>query len=67
MKEILEYNGNISMVCFWAQELLGYYFSILHRSKSMMGDVDAISRRFGPLIAFHIRTALLLSNDYRDR
>ena len=33
MKEILDYNGNVSMVYCWAQKLLGYHFSILHQSK----------------------------------
>ena len=63
LKEILECNGNISMVCCWDQKLLGYYFSILHRSEHVMRDIDAISRWFGPLIAFHIFTASLLSNE----
>ena len=51
VKEALEYDGNISMVCRWAQELLGYHFTVLHRSKHMMRDVDALTRRFGPLVA----------------
>ena len=48
------------MICRWAQELLGYHFTVLHRSQSMMRDVDALSRRFGPLIVQHINTADIL-------
>ena len=31
IKQILDYDGDISIVCRWAQELLGYDFSIVHR------------------------------------
>ena len=53
VKEILEYEGSIPMICRWAQELLGYQFSVIHRHKRMMADVDALTRRVGPLIATH--------------
>ena len=42
------------MVHRWAQELLGYDFTILHRPAKMMVDVDALTRRFGPSIAQHL-------------
>ena len=31
IKEILDYDDPIVMIYRWAQELLGYHFSILHR------------------------------------
>lgn len=60
MKEILEYDGVIYMICRWAQDLLGYHYSIIHRCERMMKDADAISRRFGPAIAAYIQAAALL-------
>ena len=47
------------MMCRWAQELLGYHFSILHRLGRMMIDVDGLSRRLGPIIAHHLCVAAL--------
>ena len=47
IKEILEYSGSIPMVMRWAQELLGYHFSVIHRPASMMEDVDSLTRQFG--------------------
>ena len=47
IKEILDYCGSITVVSRWAQELLGYDFSIIHRCYKMMRDVDALSRRHG--------------------
>ena len=61
MKEILDYSGEIHMVYCWAQELLGYHFSIIYRCDRMMRDVDAISRRFGPSIASYIRAAAVFT------
>ena len=59
VKEILEYSGNISMIQRWAQELLGYHFSVIHRPARMMVDVDALSRRYGKPIATHIAVACI--------
>ena len=56
----LKYDGNIPMICRWAQELLGYQFSIIHCHKRMMVDVDSLTRRFGPLIAYHCFIAAIL-------
>ena len=50
------------MVCRWAQERLGYNFTIVHRSNTMMVDVDALTWRFGHLISHHIDIADLLSS-----
>ena len=40
------------MVSRWAQELLGYHFSVIHRPARMMVDVDA----YGDMVAFRIST-----------
>ena len=48
------------MMIRWAQELLGYQFSILHRSARMMIDVDGLTRRFGSVVALHHCVAALL-------
>ena len=37
--QILDYSGSISLICRWAQELLGYDFTVLHRPYRMMMDV----------------------------
>ena len=47
MKEILEHEGIISQI------------TVGHRSSKMI-DVDALSRRFGPLIAQHFAIAYML-------
>ena len=65
VKELLEYDGNISMISRWAQELLGYHFTVIHRPARMMRDVDGLTRRFGPLIARHVMIACILAE--RDR
>ena len=57
IQEILEYSGNIHMICRWTQELLVYSFTILHRPAKMMQDVDALSRRFGKDAAYHFHIA----------
>ena len=43
-KAIFDYSGSQSLIRRWAQELLGYNFTTLHRPSAMMKDVDAISR-----------------------
>ena len=66
MKEILEYNGEIHMICRWAHELLGYHYSIINGCARMMRDVDAIPRRFSSSIGSHIRIASLLTSFDRE-
>ena len=61
MKELLEYDGCIPMISRWAQELLGYHFTVIHRPTRMMRDVDAITCLFGPIISHHMTIALILS------
>ena len=48
------------MMCRWAQELLGYHFSCLHRAARMMIDVDGLSSQFGTAIAQNFCIAALL-------
>ena len=53
------------MFCIWAQELLGYHFTIVHRSNNIMVDVYALNRRFGHLSSHNIAIAILLR--YQER
>ena len=57
VREVLDYQGTIHMVSRWAQELLGYNFEVIHRKDTMMKDVDAITRRYGPQYATHLMIA----------
>ena len=65
VREVLEYDGTIHMICRWAQELLGYDFTCIHRCARMMADVDALTRRFGSLISTHCVIASVLSTQDR--
>jgi hypothetical protein len=67
IREILEYDGTIAMISRWAQELLGYHFTVVHRSARMMVDVDGLTRRFGPSVAEYIMIAKLLSDEDKQR
>ena len=63
VKEVLEYNGTIPLVCRWDQELLGYRFTIIHRPNRMMADVVSLTRRYGPLITMNcMRSRLYCTN-----
>ena len=62
VQEILEYDGTIPMICRWSQELLGYDFVVIHRNNRMMVDVDALTRRFGKLVAKHMMIAAYLTD-----
>ena len=45
-----------------------YQFTIVHRSYKLMMDVDALSRRLGPLIALHCSIANILHGvDIKNR
>ena len=48
------------MIFRWTQELLDDQYSVIHRNKHMTADLDALNRRFGPLIASHCCIAELL-------
>ena len=65
VKEILEYDGPIHQVRRWAQELLGYSFHVVHRPARMMADVDAFTRRFGPLITSYLVRAFRMNTANR--
>ena len=60
IKEILDYNGPITMICSWAQEIFAYNFSIFHCCARMIIDVDGLTRWFGSVIAEHPYVAILL-------
>ena len=60
IKEVLEYNGTILMVYRWVQKLLGYQFTVVHRSNHMMIGVDYLTRRYGTLIAMHCMVLTIL-------
>ena len=57
LREFINYDGPIHQVRRWTQELLGYYFTVLHRPSKMMRDVDALSRMYDPLIQHYNATA----------
>ena len=64
IKEVLYYSGTIPMVYRWAQEILGYQFTVVYRSNRMMVDVDSLTRRYSPLIAIHCMVATILGQRY---
>ena len=60
VKEVLDYEGLISMIKRWAQELLGYQFAVIHRNSKMMKDVDGLNRFYEPEIAEFWKVAAIL-------
>ena len=58
---IMHYTGPIHILRRWCQELLAYNFSCIHRSPSMMVDVDYLSRMHNKLIKSHVSIATRLS------
>ena len=60
IKEVLEHNGTIPMVCRWVQELLYYQFTVVHRFNGMMIDVDSLTQFYGPFIAIHCMVSTIL-------
>ena len=63
VKEVLDYEGPISMIKRWAQELLGYHFTVIHRSAKMMKDVDSLNRFYEPEVAEFLKVAAILRSD----
>ena len=55
------------MVCLWAQEILGYYFTIVHIINKMMVYVDDLTWRFWHLISHHISISELLRSCERAK
>ena len=60
LKEVLDYEGSISMIKPLAQELLGYQFAVIHRNTKMMKDVDSLNRFYEPEIAEFLKVAAIL-------
>ena len=68
MSEILGYNGDVDMVSRWAQEMMGYHFSVLCYPACMMIDVDSLTFWFSNLTAKYTQVAtLLLHVDYKKQ
>ena len=51
------------MIKRWAQELIGYQFSVIHRNAKMMKDVDSLNRFYEPEIAEFLKVAAILRRD----
>ena len=67
VKEILDYDGPITMIKRWAQELLGYHFTVVHRVQRMMRDVDSLNRFYGNPIQTYTTIAKIFADDDRSR
>lgn len=59
LEAILDYRGDNRLLSRWAQELLGYSFTLVHRPALMMVDVNNLSRFDGmhPLVARYEKIA----------
>ena len=55
------------MVSRWAQEILGYHFSVYYQPVRIMANVDALTRRFDNLTAQYLKIVTLLSHYDRAR
>ena len=53
IKEILDYDGSIVKVYWWVHNIISYPFNVVHISRRMMANVDALACRFGRLIAIY--------------
>ena len=60
VQEVLEYIGSIAMVKIWAQELLGYHFTVIHWSEKMMRYVNALTWRSGENFSVYLCVANIL-------
>ena len=60
VKEVLDYEGLISIIKRWAQELIGYQFAVIHRNAKMMKDVNGLNRFYEPDIAEFLKVAAIL-------
>ena len=60
VKEVLEYEGTISYIYRWSQELLGYHFACIHRHNCMMADFDSLTRKYTKSIAQYLAVSYLL-------
>ena len=62
VKEVVEHTGSIAMEQIWDRELIGYHFTVIHQSENIMGDVDALTWRFGDTFAVYLCVANILRN-----
>ena len=60
VQEVVEYTGSITIVQRWAQELLGYHFTVIHQSEKMMGYFDALTQRFGNNFSVYLCVSKIL-------
>ena len=60
IEEIIECTENIEMIQRWAQELIGYHFTIIHRKENMMMDFDTLTRQCILSYALHLSIFLSL-------
>jgi len=68
LEAIADYHGDNRLLSRWAQELLGYAFTIVHRPASMMIDVNDLSRYEGvhPLVARYEQIAAVYAAKSRE-
>ena len=57
IKEILEYTRSVHQLRCWSQELFGYDFSIIRRSKNIMKNINVLSHNIKHLIHQYLVTA----------
>ena len=62
VSEILEYDGDVAMVSRWAQELLGYHFSVVHHLAYMLINGSSLTWRFGTITGQYIQVVSLLAH-----
>ena len=51
------------MIKRWAQEILGYQFTVIHRNAKMMKDFEILNRFYEPEIAEFLKVAAILRSD----
>ena len=61
IEEIIEYTGNVAIIQRWAQELLGYHFTVIHWKGGIIMDVSALNRQFSPSYDLHLIIYVILS------
>ena len=62
VKEVVEHTGSIAMEQIWDRELIGYHFTVIHQSENIMGDVDALTWRFGEIVSVYLCVANILQD-----
>ena len=64
-KQILKNDGSITNICHWANELLVYHFTVIHRLDRMMADVGNLNWRLRPLLDKFLAIAARIRNKYQ--